>query len=68
MVKKNLENLKLETMINHAKSATSGAKKSLVVVDMPKDSYKNSKQALKNAKHVFQKAANAADPIKPKVV
>ena len=52
---KTTHNLQLETMINHAKSATLGAKKSLVVVDMPKDSYKNSKQALKNAKYILKK-------------
>ena len=47
---KTTHHLKLETMINHAKSVTMGAKKSLVVVDMPKNSYKNPQQALKNAK------------------
>ena len=51
---KTTHNLKLETMINHAKSVNLGAKKSLIVVDMPKDSYKNPKQALKNAKHYFK--------------
>ncbi len=51
---KTTHNLKLETMINHAKSVTLGTKKSLVVVDMPKDSYKNPKQALKNAKLVLK--------------
>ena len=51
---KTTHNLKLETMINHAKSVTLGTKKSLVVVDMPKDSYKNPKQALKNAKHILK--------------
>ena len=52
---KTTHNLKLETMINHAKSVKLGAKKSLVVVDMPKGSYKNPKQALKNAKLVLKK-------------
>ena len=52
---KTTHNLKLETMINHAKSATIGVKKSLVVVDMPKGSYKNSKQALQNAKYILKK-------------
>ena len=37
-------------MINHAKSVSLGVKKSLVVVDMPKDSYKNPKLAIKNDK------------------
>ena len=52
---KNTHNLKLETMINHGKSVKLGAKKSLVVVDMPKDSYSNPKQALKNAKLILKK-------------
>ena len=51
---KTTHHLKLETMINHAKSVTMGAKKSLVVVDMPKNSYKNPRQALKNAKKVLK--------------
>ena len=51
---KTTHNLKLETMINHAKSVALGAKKSLLVVDMPKDSYKNPKQALKNAKNILK--------------
>ena len=51
---KTTHNLKLETMINHAKSVSLGAKKSLVVVDMPKDSYKNPKQAIKNAKKIIK--------------
>ena len=42
-------------MINHAKSVSLGVKKSLVVVDMPKDSYKNPKQAIKNAKRIMKK-------------
>ncbi len=51
---KNTHNLKLDTMINHAKSVKLGTKKSLFVVDMPKDSYKNPKQALKNAKYILK--------------
>ena len=46
--------LKLQTMINHAKSVSLGAKKSLVVVDMPKDSYNRPKQAIKNAKKILR--------------
>ena len=52
---KTTHNLKLDTMINHAKSVRLGAKKPLIVVDMPKDSYKNSQQALKNAKIILKK-------------
>ena len=37
---KTTHNLKLETVINHAKSVRLGIKKSLFVVDMPKDTYR----------------------------
>ena len=53
---KTTHDLKLQTMINHAKSVSLGVKKSLVVVDMPKDSYKNPKQAIKNAKRIIKKS------------
>ena len=52
---KTTHNLKLDTMINHAKSVVSGTKKSLVVVDMPKNSYRNPREALKNAKLIMKK-------------
>ena len=52
---KTTHDLKLQTMINHAKSVSQGVKKSLFVVDMPKDSYKNIKQAVKNAKKILKK-------------
>ena len=39
-------------MINHSKSVRLGVKKSLMVVDMPYNTYRNSKEALKNAKLV----------------
>ena len=45
----------LETMINHSKSVRLGVKKSLMVFDMPYNTYRNSKQALKNAKLVVKK-------------
>ena len=51
---KTTHNLKLQTMINHAKSVSLGVKKSLVVVDMPKDSYAKPKQAIKNAKKILK--------------
>ena len=35
----------LQTIIQHTKSVKKGIKKSLLVVDMPKDSYKNIKEA-----------------------
>ena len=43
----------LQTIIQHTKSVKKGIKKSLLVVDMPKDSYKNIKEAKKNAKLVM---------------
>ena len=42
-------------MIDHAVSAKQGCNKSLLVVDMPKGTYKNSKIALKNAKKIMVK-------------
>ena len=51
---KNTHRLNIETMINHTKSVSLGVKKSLLVVDMPKDSYKNPKLAIKNAKKILK--------------
>ena len=42
-------------MIEHSKSVRLGIKKSLMVVDMPYNTYRNSKEALKNAKKVILK-------------
>ena len=36
-------------MIEHSKSVRMGVKKSLMVVDMPHNTYRNSKEALSNA-------------------
>ena len=44
----------LETMINHSKSVRLGVKKSLMVVDMPYNTYRNPKEALKNARLVMK--------------
>ena len=52
---KTTHNLALETIINHGKSVRLGTKKSLLVVDMPKNSYKKPNQALKNAKLILKK-------------
>ena len=41
----------LDMMIEHSKSVRMGVKKSLMVVDMPHNTYRNSKEALKNAKN-----------------
>tara|TARA_B100001173_G_scaffold159593_1_gene138063 strand:+ start:23 stop:793 length:771 start_codon:yes stop_codon:yes gene_type:complete len=45
----------LKTMIEHSKSVRLGVKKSLMVVDMPFNTYRNPKEALKNAKIVMKK-------------
>ena len=42
-------------MIEHSKSVRMGVKKSLMVVDMPHNTYRNSKEALKNAKKIISK-------------
>ena len=42
-------------MIEHSKSVKLGIKKSLMVVDMPHNTYRNSKEALKNAKMIMSK-------------
>ena len=43
----------LKTMIDHSKSVRMGIKKSLMVVDMPHNTYRNSKEAHKNAKKII---------------
>ena len=44
----------LNTMIEHSKSARMGIKKSLMVVDMPYQTYRNKSEALKNAKKIIK--------------
>ena len=44
---KNTHKIKLENIIEHTKSVEKGISKSLMVVDMPKDTYQNSKIAKK---------------------
>ena len=44
----------LTEMINHSKSVRLGVKKSLMVVDMPYNTYTTSKDALKNAKKILK--------------
>ena len=51
---KSTKEVSLETMINHSKSVRFGVKKSLMVVDMPYNTYRNPKEALKNAKLVMK--------------
>ena len=45
----------LNTMIEHSKSVRMGIKKSLMIVDMPYNTYRTSKEALKNAKQIMSK-------------
>ena len=52
---KSTREVNLSTMIEHSKSVRMGIKKSLMVVDMPYNTYRNSKEALKNAKKVMLK-------------
>ena len=52
---KSTKEVTLDTMINHSKSVRIGIKKSLMVVDMPYNTYRNSKEALKNARLVMKK-------------
>ena len=42
-------------MVNHSKSVRQGVKKSLMVVDMPYNTYRNPKEALKNARLIMKK-------------
>ncbi len=51
----NTHKISLETIIQHSISVRKGVKKSLLVVDMPKGSYKNPLQAKKNAKLILKK-------------
>ena len=52
---KSTRQVSLDTMIEHSKSVKLGIKKSLMVVDMPHNTYRTSKEALKNAKKIMSK-------------
>ena len=52
---KTTKKISLDTMIAHSKSVKKGISKSLMVVDMPYKTYRNPKEALKNAKLVMKK-------------
>ena len=45
----------LKMMIEHTKSVRMGTKKSLLAIDLPYNTYRNSKEALKNAKLILKK-------------
>ena len=50
---KSTRRVTLEMMIEHSKSVRLGVKKSLMVVDMPFNTYRNNKEALRNAKEIM---------------
>ena len=50
---KSTREVTLNMMIEHSKSVRMGVKKSLMVVDMPYNTYRNSKEALKNANKII---------------
>ena len=52
---KSTREVSLDTMINHSRSVRMGIKKTLMVVDMPYNTYRNPKEALKNAKKIISK-------------
>tara|TARA_B100001057_G_scaffold450980_1_gene493542 strand:- start:2448 stop:3224 length:777 start_codon:yes stop_codon:yes gene_type:complete len=52
----------LDMMIEHSKSVRQGVKKSLMVVDMPYNTYRNKKEALLNAKKIIK--LTKADAVK----
>jgi len=52
---KSTRSVTLDIMIEHSKSVRMGIKKSLMVVDMPHNTYRNSSEALRNAKKIMLK-------------
>ena len=52
---KSTTSVTLDMMIEHSKSVRMGIKKSLMVVDMPHNTYRNSSEALRNAKKIILK-------------
>ncbi len=52
---KSTRSVTLDIIIEHSKSVRKGVKKSLMVVDMPYNTYRNSSEALRNAKIVISK-------------
>ena len=51
---KSTKEVTLDTMIRHSKSVRLGVNKSLMVVDMPYNTYRNPNEALKNAKLIMK--------------
>ena len=52
---KSTREVNLDIMIEHSKSVRMGIVKSLMVVDMPHNTYRNPKEALRNAKKIISK-------------
>ena len=52
---KDTKSISLETLIKHSLAVSLGAKKSALVFDMPFNTYRNIKEAKKNAKKIFKK-------------
>ena len=52
---KSTRSVTLDVMIEHSRSVKMGVNKCLMVVDMPHNTYRNSKEALKNAKKIISK-------------
>ncbi len=52
---KSTREVTLGTMIEHSKSVRMGIKKSLMIVDMPHNTYRTPKEALKNSKQIMKK-------------
>ena len=52
---KSTREVSLNMMIEHSKSVRMGIKKTLMVVDMPYNTYRNSKEGLRNAKKIMSK-------------
>lgn len=48
------QKVSLSMMIEHSKSVRMGVQKSIMVVDMPYNTYRNTKEALKNAKKIIK--------------
>ena len=57
---KSTREVSLKAMIEHSKSVRMGIKKSLMVVDMPHNTYRNAKEALKNAKKIMSETKSDA--------
>ena len=60
---KNTHSITLENIIQHTISVKKGTKKSLLVVDMPKNSYNNYKSAITNSKLIIKKTGCDAESI-----